>query len=64
MQGNYVGLSAPQLAVTPRAELERRMERAYGIMTDCGSHYVIDSVTELLAVIDDIERRLAHGERP
>ena len=59
-----MGLSAAQLAVAPRDELRRRMKRAYGIMTDCGSHYVIDSVTELLAVIDDIERRLANGEKP
>lgn len=62
--GNYVGLSAAQLATTPKDELQRRMKRAYDIMTNCGSHYVIDSVTELLAVIDDIERRLANGERP
>ncbi|KAF0303309.1 Phosphonoacetaldehyde hydrolase [Amphibalanus amphitrite] len=62
--GNYVGLSAAQLAVTPRQEVQRRMKRAYDIMTDCGCHYVIDSVTELLVVIDDIERRLASGERP
>ena len=59
-----MGLSAAEMAVTPRAELDRRVKRAYEIMTDCGSHYVIDSVTELLTVIDDIQRRLANGERP
>ncbi|RYF62430.1 MAG: phosphonoacetaldehyde hydrolase, partial [Comamonadaceae bacterium] len=29
-----------------------------------GAHYVIDSIADLLPVLDDIGRRLAGGERP
>jgi phosphonoacetaldehyde hydrolase len=29
-----------------------------------GAHYVIDTVADLPQVLDDIERRLARGERP
>jgi len=62
--GNYVGASAAQLAELPADELARRLRRGYQLMTDCGSHYVIDSVADLLPVIDDIERRVHTGEKP
>jgi phosphonoacetaldehyde hydrolase len=29
-----------------------------------GAHYVVDSVAELLPVLDQIQARLARGERP
>ena len=45
-------------------ELERRINKAYSILQNCGSHYVIDSVTSLPEVIQDIERRISMGERP
>jgi phosphonoacetaldehyde hydrolase len=34
------------------------------VLTRAGAHYLIDTVADLPAVIDDIERRLAAGERP
>ena len=37
---------------------------AYADLTRSGAHYIIDSVADLDAVIDDIEGRLARGERP
>jgi len=29
-----------------------------------GAHYIIDTVADLISVIDEIERRLSIGERP
>jgi phosphonoacetaldehyde hydrolase len=29
-----------------------------------GAHYVIDSVADLMPCLDDIEARLARGEKP
>lgn len=33
-------------------------------MAACGPHYLIDSVANLLPVIDEITARLARGDRP
>jgi phosphonoacetaldehyde hydrolase len=53
-----------QLAAMPPADYERRLRAAYDILVDSGAHYVIDSVADLIPVVDDIERRLADGQRP
>lgn len=53
-----------QLASMPREELERKLNRAYDILHDAGSHYVVDCVKDVPAVVKDINRRLASGERP
>jgi phosphonoacetaldehyde hydrolase len=37
---------------------------AYTAIDDAGLHYVVDSVAELLPVIDTIDARLAEGGRP
>jgi phosphonoacetaldehyde hydrolase len=36
----------------------------HGAAAGRGAHYVVDSVADLLPVLDDIEARLARGERP
>jgi phosphonoacetaldehyde hydrolase len=33
-------------------------------MYQSGAHYVVDSITDIMPCIDDIEARLARGERP
>ncbi|XP_078000349.1 phosphonoacetaldehyde hydrolase-like [Glandiceps talaboti] len=62
--GNYVAASEDQLKEMSSAELEKKMKRAYDILIDSGAHYVIDSVVDLPAVIDDINYRLSRGEKP
>ena len=39
-------------------------DAAYADLRRTGAHYVIDSVADMDAVLDDIEGRLARGERP
>jgi len=62
--GNEVGLNEQEIAELPAAELQRRLDRAYQRMAQSGAHYVVDTVAEVLPLIDQIQERLASGERP
>ena len=46
------------------AEREQKRQRAYTRMFQCGAHYVVDSIVDLMPCLDDIEARIARGERP
>jgi phosphonoacetaldehyde hydrolase len=48
----------------PPVEREARRQRAYTRMWQCGAHYVVDSIADLVPCLDDIEARLSRGERP
>ena len=39
-------------------------ERAYTRMYQSGAHHVVDSIADLIPCLDDIDKRLACGERP
>ena len=62
--GNEVGLSESELAALSDADRMRRLEYACNRLKGAGAHYVIDSVAELDSVLDQIDARLAAGERP
>ncbi|XP_042238501.1 phosphonoacetaldehyde hydrolase-like isoform X2 [Homarus americanus] len=62
--GNYMAASQHELNIMPHEELERKLTRSYEILHDAGSHYVVDSIKDVPAVVRDINRRLAAGERP
>jgi len=64
MSGNEVGLPLKDVQALPPADRERRRQRAYTRMFQCGAHYVVDSIADIMPCLDDIERRLARGERP
>lgn len=64
VSGNEVGLDLSQWDALPEAEQEARRNQACTRLQQAGAHYVIDSVAELPAVIDDIEVRLSEGEQP
>ncbi|CAG2175684.1 unnamed protein product, partial [Oppiella nova] len=61
---SYVGLNEQQLDELKSAELRMRLQRAYDALSGSGAHYVIDTIADLPVVIDDINRRLANGEKP
>ena len=46
------------------SELERRKEWARGRMLGAGAHFVIDSLSDINEVLDEIGERLKRGERP
>jgi phosphonoacetaldehyde hydrolase len=62
--GNEMGLSLEEIERLPRPEYDRRLEAAYRRLAQAGAHFVIDGVDQLLPCVDDIERRLARGEKP
>lgn len=62
--GNVFGLSLADTAALPPAHFATRRARAADRLEKAGAHYVIDSAAGLLAVVDDINARLATGERP
>jgi len=62
--GNEVGLSEADWNALPAEERQWRTEAAADRLRREGAHYVIGGVGDLMPVIDDIEERLARGERP
>ncbi|NLF72779.1 MAG: phosphonoacetaldehyde hydrolase [Candidatus Anammoximicrobium sp.] len=62
--GNEVGLSLEEVAAVNADELQRRLDRAATRLAHAGAHYVLDSIAELPACVDDVERRLRGGELP
>lgn len=62
--GNEVGLSAADFAALPEPERERRVDRAERALRRAGAHYVIESAAKCEPAIEEIERRVATGERP
>jgi len=62
--GNELGLNAEEIAALPADQLQARLERAYQRMARASAHYVVDTVADVLPVIDRIQEQLAAGERP
>ncbi|MDE1996017.1 MAG: phosphonoacetaldehyde hydrolase, partial [Rhizobiaceae bacterium] len=64
LSGNEAGLTVEEANTLPAEELSVIRERATASLKAHGAHYVIDTVADLLPVIDDIQRRIDKGERP
>ncbi len=64
VSGNALGLSVDEIENMATEELLERQDEAEAQLTRAGAHYVIDTVGDLMSVLDDIEGRLRRGERP
>ncbi|MBI2206898.1 MAG: phosphonoacetaldehyde hydrolase [Candidatus Rokubacteria bacterium] len=64
ISGNEVGLSLAEWNALSASEQQPRRERAYDRLRMAGAHHVVDTIADVLPCIDDIEARLARGERP
>ena len=53
-------MASPPPKGTDYATILDQLER----MAGAGAHYVVDSINEVLPCLEDINRRLASGERP
>jgi phosphonoacetaldehyde hydrolase len=62
--GNEVGLSAAEYAALPTGEQRRLAAVATDKLAAAGAHYVVDSLADVLPILDLIEARLAAGEKP
>ncbi len=62
---NYMNINTiAEAEAMPAEEYQRRLEITREILRKSGAHYVIDEPSELLGVVDDVNARLARGERP
>jgi phosphonoacetaldehyde hydrolase len=59
--GNALGRSRPELEALPSDELTRRSDVDRGQLKSAGAHFVIDSVAELMPVLDQVNELLAEG---
>jgi phosphonoacetaldehyde hydrolase len=64
VSGNEVGLPLSDWTALPPAERETRRRRAHERMRMAGAHHVVDTIADLLPCINDVEARLARGEKP
>jgi phosphonoacetaldehyde hydrolase len=62
--GNELGLNEAEIARLEPEVLRMKLDRAYQRMHQTGAHYVVDSISDVLPILDQIEARLARGERP
>ena len=62
---NYMDVDTPEEGASLSAlEIDRRMAMTRDILEKAGAHYVIDSLADIEPVIEDINARLARGEKP
>ncbi len=62
---NYMNINTlDEEATLGEDEIQRRLELTRGKLQRCGAHYVIDSLADIEPVIEDVNARLARGERP
>jgi phosphonoacetaldehyde hydrolase len=64
LTGNEVGLAEEEVASLTPEERRRRAAEAAQKLAAAGAHYVVEGIWELPPVLDDINRRLASGEKP
>lgn len=62
---NYMNINTQAEAdAMNEEEIARRMAHTRDILLKTGAHYVIDSLADIEPVIEDINARMARGERP
>lgn len=65
LYSNYMDINSLEEAEKmSKEEMQARNEKSKDILTKYGAHYVIDTLVDLPGVIDDINARLARGEKP
>lgn len=62
--GNEIGLNEPEISKLSPDDLSTKLNRAYTRMAQSGAHYVADGIWDVPRILDDINARLACGERP
>lgn len=64
VSGNEVGLSLEDWQALSEEDRQIKRDRAFKRMYQSGAHYVVDSIAEMMPCIEDIQTRIARGERP
>ena len=63
LTGNLMGLTAEQLGRLPPHQRNHQAAVARRVLKDAGAHHVVDSVADLMPVLENIERRMRY-QRP
>jgi phosphonoacetaldehyde hydrolase len=45
-------------------EIKKRVAKTKDILEKDGAHYILESIADIEPVIEDINKRIARGERP
>lgn len=64
VSGNEVGLSLEEWQTLDPGEQAKARVRATDRLARAGAHMVVDSATDIMPCLDEINRRLAAGQRP
>lgn len=64
ISGNEVGVQLDEWQAMSEEVKQKHRDRIYPTMYQRGAHYVVDSIADLMPVLDDIEVRLKRGEKP
>jgi len=64
VSGNEVGMLLDEWRALAKADQEAKRERAYTRMAQCGAHYVVDTIADIMPCIEDIQARIRRGEAP
>jgi phosphonoacetaldehyde hydrolase len=64
VSGNEVGMTLKQWQALAQSEQRVKRERAHTRMRQCGAHYVVDTIAEIMPCIDDIQARIRRSESP
>jgi phosphonoacetaldehyde hydrolase len=62
--GNEMGLTEQEIDALPRDVRAAKLARAYQRMYQTGAHYVVDTIADVPPLLDEINVRLARGDRP
>lgn len=64
LTGNEFGMTEQEIAAMDPAVRERKRQQAYTRMSQAGAHYVVDGIADVPPLLDEINARLARGDRP
>ena len=64
LTGNEMGLTEAEVQGLDPEVRQRRLDRAYTRLAQAGAHYVVDAIGDVPPILEDINARLARGERP
>jgi phosphonoacetaldehyde hydrolase len=64
LTGNLMGMKEEQVKALSATEEELACKRIQSQFHEAGAHFVIEGIWDLIKVLDEVEARLAQGERP
>ena len=62
---NYMDVDTPEDGKKlSEDEIKKRVAKTKDILEEAGAHYILESIADIEPVIEDINKRIARGERP